>query len=83
MGSEPIAYGHCRFKSCRPSQSKEVAVKRTLKNVLLVGLAIVVPGMGLAWLIKVARHDADKEDFKRYVKDNYFRMKAEEQQWLH
>jgi len=30
-------------------------MNRTLKNVLLVGLTLVVPGAGLAWLIKIAK----------------------------
>jgi hypothetical protein len=57
-------------------------VNRTLKNVLLVGLAIVVPGAGLAWLVKIARSDPDKEDFRQYVEHTFDKMKAEEQQWL-
>jgi len=62
---------------------KEVVVKRTLKNVLLVGLAIVVPGAGLIWLYKIAQYDPDKEDFRRYVELRFDKMKADEQQWLH
>ncbi len=57
-------------------------MRRTLKNVLLVGLVIVIPGAGLAWLIKVAKSDPDKEDFKRYIEHNFERLKTEEQQWV-
>jgi hypothetical protein len=57
-------------------------VNRTLKNVLLVGLGIVVPGASLIWLYKFAQYDPDKEDFRLYVEHNYHRMKTEEQQWL-
>jgi len=56
-------------------------MNRTLKNVLLVGLTLVVPGAGLAWLIKIAKSDPDK-DFKRYVEHRFNKMKAEEQPWL-
>jgi hypothetical protein len=58
-------------------------VNRTLKNVLLVGLAIVVPGASLVWLYKFASYDADKEDFRQYVEHRFDKMKTEEQQWLH
>ena len=57
-------------------------MRRSLKNVLLFGLIVVVPGAALAWLIKIARSDPDKEDFKRYVEGNFERLKTEEQQWL-
>jgi hypothetical protein len=56
-------------------------VNRTLKNVLLVGLGIVVPGASLIWLYKFANYDAEKEDFRRYVEQRFDRMKADEQ-WL-
>jgi hypothetical protein len=59
-----------------------VVVRKTLKNVLLVGLVVVVPGAAIAWLIKLANTDPDKEDFRQYVEQNFERLKTEEQQWL-
>jgi hypothetical protein len=58
-------------------------VNRTLKNVLLVGLGVVIPGASLIWLYKFASYDAEKEDFKQYVEQRFDKMKADEQQWLH
>ncbi len=67
-----------------PCHTKGVVVKWTRKNVLLFMLAAVVPGMGIAWLMKVAasKNDPYDADFKHYVFENFDKLKAEEQKWL-
>lgn len=43
------------------------------------------PRMGIAWLMKVAasKNDPYDADFRHYVFENFDKLKAEEQKWLH
>lgn len=45
---------------------------------------LLVPGLLFAWLVKTAAENSDpyEDDFRRYTKLNFNRMKAEEQKWL-
>ena len=56
-----------------------------MNQVVKAGLVLLVPGMLLAWLIKTAAESRDPydEEFVRYVKNDFDRMKAEEQRWIH
>ena len=55
-----------------------------MKQVLKAGLVMLVPGLLLAWILKRASETRDPydEDFRRYVKRDFVRMKSEEQKWL-
>lgn len=55
-----------------------------MNRALKTGLVMFVPGLFLLWLVKVAAEKSDpyEDDFRRYTKLNFNRMKAEEQKWL-
>ena len=59
-------------------------MKRSLKSVLWVGLAVVIPGLGIALLAKklATKNDPYEEDFKQYVCQNFDKLKASEEKWL-
>jgi hypothetical protein len=47
-------------------------VNKVLRDLLWVGAVIVVPGLGLALLIKALASDAsEKQKFREYVKKTY------------
>lgn len=51
------------------------------KNLLWVGAILTIPGAGVAWLVNHLATHPDREDFRRYVKQHYDRLKVEEEKW--
>lgn len=56
-------------------------MNRTWKTLLWIGAVIAIPGAGVAWLVNYLATDPDREDFRRYVKQHYDRLKVEEEKW--